>query len=103
MRKGGERPGPAGGNEVLLAAAARAVRGVPRLHVPRILLQPHAVVVADDRRAFGAARPVLAIGVAARGGVHAGRVRAGEAVVPVRLLAAAFERLPSLGARARLL
>src|SRR5262249_21393792 len=41
--------GAAGGLELVLAAAARAVRGVPRLHVAGVL-EPGEVVVTDDRR-----------------------------------------------------
>src|SRR5688572_16549338 len=98
-REAVEQPGAARGHQVLLAAAARAVRGVPGLHVPRVLLQPHAVVVADDRRALAAFRPVAAGGVAAGGRVHAGRIRARENVVLVGLFAAALDDLALLGER----
>src|SRR5690242_11443528 len=43
--------GAARGLELVLAAAARAVRGVPRLHVPGVL-EALQVVVADDGRAL---------------------------------------------------
>src|SRR6185503_16170218 len=97
-REAVEQAGAAGGLELVLAAAARAVRGVPGLHVARVL-QPLQVVVPDDRRAFAALRPVAAGGVAARGGEHAGRVRPGEDVVLVRRVAAALDRLALLGER----
>src|SRR5207237_8316758 len=83
---------------LILAAAARAVRRVPRLHVPRIL-EALQVVVPDDRRAVPALRPVAAGGVAARRGEHAGRVGPGEDVVLVRGIAAAFDHLALLGER----
>src|SRR2546426_11111754 len=90
-----EEAGAARGLELILAAAARAVRRIPRLHVPRVL-QALQVVVADDRRALAALRPVAAGGIAARRRVHAGRVRAGEDVVLVRRVAAALDRLALL-------
>src|SRR5882762_9536840 len=67
--------GAARGFQVVLAAAARAMRGVPGLHVPGVL-QSGQVMVADDRRAFAALRPVAARGVAARRREIPGRVRA---------------------------
>src|SRR5207247_8395050 len=91
-----EEAGAARGLELILAAASRAVRRVPRLHVPRVL-QALQVVMADDRRAVAALRPVAAIGVAARRREHAGRVRAREDVVLVRRIAAAFDHLALLG------
>src|SRR5882762_10954051 len=74
-----EKSRAARGLELILAATARAVRGVPGLHVPGVL-QPHQVVVADDRRALAAFRPVAAGGIAARRRVHARRIRAREDV-----------------------
>ena len=52
-----DQAGAAGGFQLVLAAAARAMRGVPGLHVPR-LLQAGAVMAADDRRSFAAFCPV---------------------------------------------
>src|SRR5437762_1008380 len=60
-----DQAGAARGFQVVLAAASRAMRGVPGLHVPGVL-QSGQVMVADDRRAFAALRPVAAGGVAAR-------------------------------------
>src|SRR5689334_20752373 len=97
-REAVEQARAAGLHQRLLAAAGAAVRGVPRLHVARVL-QALQVVVADDRRAFGALGPVAAGGVAAGGGVHALRVGAGEDVVRVRLVAAAVHLLALLGER----
>src|SRR5262249_7517553 len=82
----------AGLHERLLAASGGAVRGVPRLHVPRVC-QSLPVEVADDRRALSALGPVAAGGVAARGGEHALGIGAGEDVVLVRRIAAALDRL----------
>src|SRR5689334_9345226 len=93
-----EQAGAARGLELILAAAARAVRRVPRLHVPGVL-QPLQVVVPDDRRAVAALRPVAAGSVAARSREHALRVGAGEDVVLVRCVAAAFDLLALLGER----
>src|SRR6185437_16962390 len=60
-----EQAGSACSLQVILAATARAMRGVPRIHVPRIF-QAGTVVVADDGRSvFAAFRPVRAGGVAA--------------------------------------
>src|SRR5258705_997272 len=77
---GGEavkQPGSAGAFQGILAAPARAVRGIPRLHVPR-LLEPSAIMVADDRRALPVLRPVAACRVTARCRIQALRVGAGE-------------------------
>src|SRR2546430_14412356 len=48
-----QQAGPAGGFERVVAAAARAVRGIPRRHVPG-LLETLAAVVSDDGRALRA-------------------------------------------------
>src|SRR5688572_27496189 len=85
-RKAIEQARTAGGLQQVLAAAARAVRRVPGAHVPGGLLQPDAVVVADNGRAFGALGPVAAGGVAARRRVAAVGVGAGENIVHVGLL-----------------
>src|SRR5262245_17605015 len=82
-----EQAGAAGGLQVVQAAAARAVGGIPRHHVPGGL-QPGAVVMADDRRALATLGPVAAGGVAAGGRVVARRIRAGEDVVLIWSVAA---------------
>ena len=56
-------------------------------------------MVADDRRAFAALRPVAAGRVAARGGEAPLRIGAGQDVVHVHLVAAAWHRLALLGER----
>src|SRR6185503_2246011 len=94
-----EQAGAAGALQQLLAAAARAVGGVPRLHVARVLLQACAVVMADNGGAVRALGPVAAGGVATGGRVATLRVGAGEHVVLVGLLAAALHRLALLGER----
>src|SRR6266705_2347006 len=71
-----EQASAPGGFQVFLTAAARAMRGVPGLHVPRVL-QSLQVMVADDRRAITALGPVAAGGVDARRGAHSRRIRAG--------------------------
>src|SRR5439155_9308639 len=91
-----DQAGAAGGFELVLAAAARAVRGIPGLHVPRFL-QSLQVVVADDRRAFAALGPVAAGGVAARGREAPVGIRARQDVVLVRRIAAALDHLALLG------
>src|SRR5207244_11932013 len=93
-----DQAGAARGFQVVLAAAARAMRGVPGLHVPRVL-QSCQVMVADDRRAFGALRPVAARGVAARGREVPGRVGARQDVVHVLGIAATADRLALLRQR----
>src|SRR5436305_251667 len=84
--------------ERLVAAAAGAVRGVPRLHVPR-LLQAHPVVVADDGGPVAALRPVPAGRVAARRRIHALRIGPCDDVVHVHRVAAAAHRLSLLRKR----
>src|SRR5256885_7051277 len=91
-----EQSRAAGGFQLVLAAAARAVRGIPGLHVARVL-QPLQVLVADDRRAFAALGPVAAGGIAARGREAAVRIRAGQDVVLVRRTAPALAPLAFLG------
>src|SRR5688572_23865029 len=87
-REAVEQAGAAGLRQVLLAAAARGVRGVPRFR-RRIVLEADPVVMADERLAgAGVAGPVLAR--------HAGRdravgVRAGQDVVLVRSVAASVD------------
>src|SRR5580704_10697683 len=93
-----EQAGTAGGHQVVLAAAARAVRGVPGLHMPRVL-ETGTVMVTDDGGAVGAFRPVPAGGVAAGGGEEALRVRPGQDVVLVGGIAAAVDDLALLGQR----
>src|SRR6266480_6184395 len=90
-----DQSGAAGGFQLVLAAAARAVRGVPGLHVARIL-QSLQVLVADDRRALAALGPVAAGGVAARRREAPVRVRAREDVVLVRRITAALDHLALL-------
>src|SRR5262245_63002218 len=89
-REAVEQAGAARGLQHVLAAAARAVRGVPGLHVPGGF-EAHAVVVADDGRALAALAPVAAGGVAAGGGIPAVRVGAGQDVVLVGLVAPALD------------
>src|ERR1051325_6031901 len=83
-----DQAGAARGLELVLAAAARAMRGVPGFRIPGVF-QARAVVVADDRRAVAALGPVAAGGVAARGGKPTLRVGAGEDVVGVHRIATA--------------
>src|SRR5712691_9047287 len=90
-----EQAGAAGGFQVFLTAAARAVRGVPGLHVPGVL-QSGQVMVADDRRAFAALCPVAARGVAARCREIPGRVRAGQDIVHVHGIPATADPLALL-------
>src|ERR1043166_8231811 len=68
-----DQAGAARGLELVLTAAARAVRGVPGLHVAGGL-EALEVVRADDRRAVAALGPVAVGGVAAGGRIHALRV-----------------------------
>src|SRR4051794_16066120 len=77
-----EQAGAAGRLQLILAAPARAVRGVPRLHVARVL-EALQVVVTDDGRAVAALGPVAAGGVTAGRRISALRVRAGQNVVRV--------------------
>src|SRR3977135_3335385 len=81
--------------QFFLLPAARAMRGVPGLHVPGVL-QSGQVMVADDRRAFTALRPVAAGGVAARCREIPGRVRARQDIVHVHGIAAAADQLALL-------
>src|SRR5678816_934327 len=60
------------------------------------LVEPSAVVVADDRRAVAALRPVAAGGIAAGGRVPAHGIGAGEDVVLVRRVAATLDRVALL-------
>src|SRR6266480_1396228 len=90
-----EQAGAAGGFQVFLAAAARAMRGVPGLHVPGVL-QSGQIMVADDRRAFAALCPVAACGVAARCREIPGRVRARQDIVHVHGIAATAHYLALL-------
>src|SRR5215510_10296445 len=87
-----EQAGAARGLKLVLAAAARAVCRVPRLHMPGVL-EAGAVVVADNGRAFVALGPVAAGGIAAGCRVAAVRVGAGENVVGVGCVAAAEDCL----------
>src|SRR5207344_216586 len=91
------QPGAAGSLKLILAAAARAVRGVPRGHVPGRFSETGTVVMADDGRAIAALGPVATGGIAAGGRVLALRVRAGQDVVYVDRVAAAAERIALLG------
>ncbi len=88
----------AGGVQRRDIAAARAVRGIPRLR-RRFLVQADAVAVADDGRARAAFRPVAAGGVLVAGHGLAVRRRAGEDVVLVRRVAAALHLLALFGQR----
>src|SRR4029450_12495449 len=70
-REAVEEAGAAHALQGLRIAAGRAVRGVPRGHVPGGLLEAGAVGMTDDGRAFAALGPVAAGGVAAGGREHA--------------------------------
>src|SRR5205085_7968872 len=87
--------------ELVLAAAARAVRRIPRLHVPGVL-QTGAIVMADDRGALAALGPVAAGGVATGGREPAVRIGAGQDVMLVGRVAASLDRVALL-AQGRLL
>src|SRR5258708_51914 len=82
----------------VLATTARAVRGVPGIHVPGVL-ESGTVMVTHDGRALATLRPVSAGGVAAGRGEEALRVRAGQNIVRVDRVAAAADRLAFLGQR----
>src|SRR3989449_11332606 len=74
------------------------MRRVPRLRGV-VVAQALAVVVPDHRRALAAARPVLARPVLARRERGAVRLRAGQDVVHVRLIAAPVDGLALLAQR----
>ena len=61
--------------QVILAAAARAMRGVPGVHVPRVF-ETSTVVMAHNGRSVSALRPISAGGVAAGRGIKPLGVRA---------------------------
>ena len=86
----------AGGHQILLAAPAAGVRGVPRR-----VAAAGAVVVAELRRPRRAARPVAAGVVGAVGVGAAVSLRSGQDVVLVRRVAGAFDRLTLLADRGR--
>ncbi len=90
-RKAVHQPGAAALLQLLDAAAARAVRRVPRGIGYRVGVGALVVVVAHDGRAAVALRPVAAGGVLAGlgHGQRAVRARAGEDVVAVDLIAKA--------------
>src|SRR3954471_4861702 len=89
----------AGALERVLAAALRRMRRVPRLR-GGALIQPGAVVVADDGGTLAALGPVAARRVALVGRHRTPiRRRAGEHVVHVRRVAAAVDALALLGER----
>src|SRR6266851_7789600 len=90
-----EQAGATGGFQVFLAAAARAMRGVPGLHVPGFL-QSLQVMVADDRRAFAALGPVAARGITARRRETPVRIRARQDIVRVHGIPAAADHLALL-------
>src|SRR5437667_7944392 len=91
-----DQAGAARGFQVVLTAAARAMRGVPGLHVPGVL-QSLQVMMADDRRAFAALGPVAAGGVAARRRETPVRIRARQDIVRVHGIPAAADQLALLG------
>src|SRR5262245_1690676 len=94
-REAVEQARTSGRDQVLLAAGARHVRGVPGALVHRVG-DALAVVVADQRLAEGAARPVVAGHVDVgrkRAAVH---LRAGQDVVLVGRVAAALDHLALL-------
>ena len=101
-REAVEQPIAAGAPQVGLCAAtarpARGMRGIPRLR-RRLLVQSHAVVVADHRGAGAALGPVAAGAIVAAGESRAVRLRASKDVVTVRRVAATVDRLALLAQR----
>jgi len=97
-----EQASAAGAPEIGLGAAAarslRGMRGIPRLG-RRGIVEPHAVVMTDHRRARPALGPVAAGAVVADGEGGAIRLRAGEDVMHVRRVAAAVHDSAPLGQR----
>src|SRR6516162_1775476 len=93
-----DEAGTAGALEGGLAASARAMGGVPRLHVPGVL-ESLAIRMTKDGRAFAALRPVPASGIAAGGREHTFGIRTGENVMGVDRVAAAADHLAFLGQR----
>ena len=91
-----EQAGTARALQRVLTATARAMRGVPGVHVPGVL-EPGTVMVTHDGRALTALRPVPAGGIATGRGEEALRVRAGQNIVHVDGVAAAADRLAFLG------
>src|SRR5215218_3078251 len=90
-----DQAGAARSLEVVLAAAARAVRRIPLLHMPEVV-QAGAIVMSDDRRALAALGPVAAGRIAAGRRIAALRVGSGEDVVLVRRVAPRLDRLALL-------
>src|SRR5262249_35660761 len=82
--------------QLILTATARAMRGVPGIHVPGVL-ESGTVMVPHDRRTLSALRPVPASGVATGRRVESLRVGAGQNVVRVDRVAAAADHLALLG------
>ena len=89
-----EQPGAARGDEILLAAAAAGVRGVPRR-----VAAARAIVVTELRGPGAVARPVLARVIGAVGERRPIQLRAGEHVVPVRRVSHAVVRFTFFGER----
>jgi hypothetical protein len=82
--------------QLILTATARAMRGVPGIHVPGVL-ESGTVMVPHDRRTLSALRPVPASGVATGRRVESLRVGAGQNVVRVDRVAAAANHLAFFG------
>src|SRR5262245_28452906 len=93
-----EQTRAAGRLQIILTAATRAMRGVPRYHMPGGL-EAGTVVMTHDGRAFAALGPVPAGGVATSRREIAHWVRAGQNIMLVRLIAAPLDGLALLAQR----
>jgi hypothetical protein len=92
-----EQPSAARALQPFLAAAPRAVRGVPGHHMAADL-EAHMIVMPDDRRPVVAALcPIAAGRVFARSRIHALRVRTGQHVVRIHRVDPAGHDLAFLG------
>src|SRR5262245_21769169 len=94
-----EQPIASGAAQIGLATAAvwpaRQMRRIPRLR-RRLLVQPHAIMVADHGRPLSALRPVAASSILTGGKRAAVRRGASQDVVPVGRVATAVDHLARL-------